>query len=666
MAFSIACPRLTPLQSRVAASSFATVLVIALWVLWTLPSTAYSQSLPDIRSSHRLHHLHSPSHYSRDDHHSEGEYPAQGDRPASFDEVVDEYYNPLFQSNSHIQRSPAWPSDPQAEEDSSHDLLPGLLSKRQTSFVLVGDRRSNLNIEPGEIQVWGFETEQIFADAGKPGAANVFVDEENGVRMRTVYFGFNTCFQPSPSNTTTNLPPPLVLYASNSSSNKAPGPNSDPRRTITFPVVEGFANVTLNASATIYLSVVAPNITDEMGNFTGIYNYNLIASTKQPYYGYFKPQNLYLIDSDSTNALLISGNETSYGKNVNISSIDPPYTFFAHPANSTSLNGLRRSVCGLASKAQLQPNSGDISMTRRGLGNKVKEQIYLKGLAPNTTYNVWLAKANNESIGGGWVYSAVNLTTKSDGNCRVIYDLGFCSEVAYAVPTNNTLFESMSRLASFYDTYASSWYANFSYSLQQVQCNTTSDREYSHLRSCEDCDKAYKNWLCATTIPRCADYTSNATFLAVRERVGEDMGPTKVFLEDGRIIDIPNPNGTANGTNGESAGSGDTRFRAASRNVLIDEVVSPGPYKEIKPCMDLCWSLVQSCPASLGFSCPDGARGDLAYGWRSDDGDITCSYLGAAYFLSESIRSRVVFGGGGVVGWWVLVVAGVMVGMAGL
>ncbi|RVD90329.1 uncharacterized protein DFL_001301 [Arthrobotrys flagrans] len=624
MAFKISCPRLTPLQSRVAVSSFATVLMITLLVLWTLPPSAYSQSIPVLSGGHRVHHHHPSSETS------------ENDRSPVL-EGVSTFFNPFIQSTEESQ---SWADTSSPEGAELHDLLPGLLQERQGGpFLnsLVKDQHRNFNIKPGEVQLWGLDTEQLFADAGRSGSSNVFVDIEKNIRIRTVYFGFNTCWGPALNNTKA-VPPNLTLYASNATTNKSPGPSANPRQQIVIPVVEGFANVTLNATSTVYLAVVAPNITAEMGNFTGFYNYEIVASTKRAYYGWYNYQNLYLIDSDSSNALLISGNETAYDKSANVSAIKPPYTFFAHPANDTTVNGLRRSWCGLKARASLSASSGDISMTRRGLGNKVKEQIYLKGLKPNMTYNIWLAKQNNETE-GGFIYSAVNLTTKSDGNCRVIYDLQFCSEVAYAVPTNNTIFQNMPHLAKFYDTYASSWYANFSYSLQQVQCNTTSDREYSHLRSCEDCDKAYKTWLCATTIPRCADYSSNASFLAERRRGdGQDNGPTKVFLDDGRIIDIELGNVTNDGTTPPA-------FKAASRNILIDEVVSPGPYKEIKPCMDLCWSLVQSCPASLGFSCPGGSRGENSYGWRSDDGDITCSYLGAAYFLSAATRGMGIAGG---------------------
>ncbi|EPS35407.1 hypothetical protein H072_11260 [Dactylellina haptotyla CBS 200.50] len=651
MVFRVPCPRLTPLQSRVAISSFATVIMITLLVLWTLPPSAYSQTIPDLGGGHRLHHVHprSPAAAAEEE---------EGQSPVLDDGMVGGFFNPIIESTE------GWPdtTSPLDDDAPPHDMLPGILEERQGTslFALEVERNQNWNLKPGEGQLFGVDTDQIFLDAGKPGSPNVFTDLEKNVRARTVYITFNLCWSPTPnpSNSTTKRPTTeLVVYASNSNQNKAPGPLANPAQQAIVPFIEGFANVTLNASSTIYFSVFAPNIT---GNFTDLYNFNMVASTKQPYWGYHNYQHMYLIDTDSSSALLISGNETSYSRSTNISDIVPPYSFFAHQANDTALNGFRRSWCGLNHLAGLSSINGQVSMTRRGLGNKVKEQVYLTALQPNTTYSVWLTKQINNTVGGGFVYSAVNLTTKSDGNCRVIFDLNFCSEVAYAVPTNTTIFPDMPFLAKFYDTYASSWYANFSYSLQQVQCNTTDDRAYSHLRSCEDCDKAYRTWLCATTIPRCEDYSTNAPYLAIRERPpGEDRGPTKIFLEDGRIAELASDDGTQSKADEMQEMFG--VFKPASRNALIDEVVSPGPYKEIKPCMDLCWSLVQSCPASLGFGCPDGARGEKSYGWRNDDGDITCSYLGAAYFLSGATRG--LGGPGAAVGLAVAAAVMVMIGV---
>src|SRR5262249_52755285 len=151
--------------------------------------------------------------------------------------------------------------------------------------------------------------------------------------------------------------------------------------------------------------------------------------------------------------------------------------------------------------------------------------------------------------------------------------------------------------------------------------NTTSSAQYSLARNCDDCARAYKTWLCAVTIPRCADYSSTLPFLQPR-----NLGQAFV---NGSSIAAPQFNTDQALLNAVATNS--------SRNPIIDESIAPGPYKEVLPCIDLCYDLVQSCPASLGFGCPlSGAGMEQSYGTRvnQSDGVISCSYLGAAYYLS--------------------------------
>jgi calcium channel MID1 len=197
----------------------------------------------------------------------------------------------------------------------------------------------------------------------------------------------------------------------------------------------------------------------------------------------------------------------------------------------------------------------------------------------------------------------------------VLFNLTFCSEVAYAVPSNPKL--SVNKLRTIYDDYAASYYQNFSNSLQQIQCNASQESRFSLAVDCEDCEKAYKQWLCGVTIPRCADYSNPASYLAVR-------------------------NAGQNFINGSSLPA-DSPFRKSvasnsSRNAIIDEKIRPGPYKEILPCQDICHTLVKDCPSALGFGCPEGRWLNSSYGYRNSDGIITCSYLGAAYYLSLGVR----------------------------
>lgn len=206
----------------------------------------------------------------------------------------------------------------------------------------------------------------------------------------------------------------------------------------------------------------------------------------------------------------------------------------------------------------------------------------------------------------------------TDDNCALLYNLDFCSEVAYAVPSNPSL--NSSRLQDIYDTNARNLYQNFNLSLSLIPCNTSSTSMYSLAVGCGDCAASYKQWLCAVTIPRCADFSSTQSFLQPRN-VGQ------AFL-NGTTIPASDPLTQSPVNN-------------ASRNALIDDQIKPGPYKEILPCTDLCNDLVRTCPAALGFRCPSGALLNASYGFRDPNGDITCSYLGAAYYLNDGSRSDI-------------------------
>src|SRR2546423_4030826 len=230
-----------------------------------------------------------------------------------------------------------------------------------------------------------------------------------------------------------------------------------------------------------------------------------------------------------------------------------------------------------------------------------------------------------------------------------MYNLSFCSEVAYAVPSNPKLFSpttGLPDLAAKYDKYAADMYQFFNNSLQQIPCNTTSNAQYSLARNCDDCARAYKEWLCAVTIPRCEDFSNPSTWLMPRNTAQTFTNGSSMVL----------PASVPNGPNGltflaDSQTLLNTVATNSSRNPLIDSDIKPGPYKEVLPCQDLCYGLVQSCPAALQFGCPFPGKGlEQSYGKRSNDsGIITCSYLGAAYYLSGSGRQRVL-----ETGWMVL------------
>lgn len=72
-----------------------------------------------------------------------------------------------------------------------------------------------------------------------------------------------------------------------------------------------------------------------------------------------------------------------------------------------------------------------------------------------------------------------------------------------------------------------------------------------------------------------------------------------------------------------------------SRNPMIDTKIRPGPYREMKPCVDLCFDIVRSCPAQLGFSCPNSPARELTYGQRDPTEEVLkCNFPGAVVKLN--------------------------------
>jgi calcium channel MID1 len=193
------------------------------------------------------------------------------------------------------------------------------------------------------------------------------------------------------------------------------------------------------------------------------------------------------------------------------------------------------------------------------------------------------------------------------------------------VPGNENL--NGTELAKKYDDYAKQMYSNFEKVMMQVSCEAESTAKYSLARSCDDCKTAYKRWLCTVGIPRCEDYSSDNRFAVVRN-VGAPFPNGTILPDDVRLSDTQMP------------------WNNASRNRFIDEEIAPGPYKEILPCEEICYEVVQACPAVMGFACPRPGWDafDGSYKRRSDDPDIvSCNYPGESrtrFSAASAVTSR--------------------------
>ncbi|CAK7267005.1 hypothetical protein SEPCBS119000_002319 [Sporothrix epigloea] len=458
---------------------------------------------------------------------------------------------------------------------------------------------------------------------------------------RTVYFSANTCIQPQLlSPTISSAIPQLTMYVSTTPENISPGPAGNASQQTRHVFTEGAVMVSVNVSSDVYIGISAPNISTSM--FTGLYNFQLAASLDEWYHSYDNETdaNLIWVDSDASASLLITHNltdSTDAATDADILGVEP-YVMFAQNFEDRSIDGVRFSYCGLQTYAQIAAtNNGKFtslvttSMTLAGLGNLPKQQFYFSGLNASSSYVGILAAlpqngtgqiGSNVMGGGGKVARATIFQTKAaNTTCEVVYNLNFCNETAYAVPGNPGRFASAADLASVYDTYASDMFDTFKKVLAQIPCEAPVTQRYSLARNCSDCQAAYKTWLCSVAIPRCSDFSDSSPWLQPRA-ISQPFPETGMFLDAAIAAQYPNI----------------SAFNS-SRNPFIDDTIAPGPYKEVLPCEDLCYNLVQSCPAAIGFSCPrPGKWGfNTSYGTRTSadlNGFVTCNYPGAAHYFS--------------------------------
>lgn len=497
-------------------------------------------------------------------------------------------------------------------EDTGTGFEPLLLDAHESHLVT---RQSNESIPLSD--------NSIVAMLINPGTTDFWTFSPSNLKINgptTLYITISTCTQPSPQsglNATeiyaNQTLPALQLYVSTDASNTRPGPDTDATKQDMRELVLGFTNITLDdITSDVYISVVAQNVssdwqggwTYQLGSSTNRNNSSIALLMLESLQSVLGGQNLFVIDTSQTEALITTGN---------LSTSEPqPFQIYAVLKDSDVVfSSLSNSYCVFRSNPSLFTTANaQVSMTTRGAGGLPKQQFLLGGLNASTEYNIYLTlpSTNDTSSNQGVVYPpSVSIKTKSSDTCQLVFNLPFCTETAYAAPANPNNLNS-SALGSFYDSFASSQFANFSTSLQLTACNTTLSAQYSLFRNCSTCLSAYKNWLCAVTIPRCADSTDQTPYLFDR------------------------PINT-------------------SRNPLIDQTVEPGPYKELMPCSDLCFAVEQNCPSTLSFTCPILGSFGMQNSYVEDNTGKTCNAPQLQYLASRGGRVEV--------GRWVIVVIAV-------
>ncbi|CEH12882.1 Stretch-activated cation channel Mid1 [Ceraceosorus bombacis] len=249
------------------------------------------------------------------------------------------------------------------------------------------------------------------------------------------------------------------------------------------------------------------------------------------------------------------------------------------------------------------------SNTQRGilrdqkLAGQQRRQWDITGLEAATNYTVWLS-AQDATLNNVTVWPAIKFATKTADNCRLVYDVPFCPNVAYAIPIGPQV--STDNALSTINRTVSPNLSNFTQLLGTFPCGDPYFGPYSGVKDCGDCLDAYQDWLCAVAMPRCVDAlddpniqsaaAQNSTVLTGGPMsANTDLLPYVVNRRDGRN---------------------------ESRQTYVDDELSPGTYGELLPCIYTCYFVSRSCPAPLvQWSCPKwGISAQRSYGAFADSG----------------------------------------------
>lgn len=362
------------------------------------------------------------------------------------------------------------------------------------------------------------------------------------------------------------------------------------------PIDDSNSNITI-----LYIAVTAPENT----NKSALWSYQVGVSQNDLVFQWDDRSFASVVDTDDDSALIVTGNLTGLN-NVNYSHINATYSKYSLYVYSYDYKDyfslLNSSWCAIRQgPALLSSSKFESSFTNRGGG--LKQQFYIPGLNSSSKYWAYLVFDFDGSEMGGAVFQPFEFETLNESTCELIYGLEFCDMVAYSVPRSESL--DKKELIKKYDEQASAQYVNFSKAMQQIACETTDEAVFSPIRTCADCERSYKEWLCSVTIPRCS--TRNVSGYQYRQ------------------VD-------------------------SSRNTFINDVIKPkAPYYEIMPCVNVCYAIVKDCPADLKFACPTQNKTiQLSYYWDEDEGFPTCNYVGKPKIASSLAIKQF------ILNWWLV------------
>lgn len=438
-----------------------------------------------------------------------------------------------------------------------------------------------------------------------------------------------------------------IMYVSTDSANQSPGPENPAGSPDIAYFLGGLAtDVNYDRQPDgAWISIYPP--LDRRG-VIGEWTLVVTASSEVQPLKLQNTQGIQFSDSDRNNALLTTYN-SSQGVSPDLTLVVLPTSDAGFLPNAYYFNS---SVCAIAAaynKFNAIDNDDKPAVNRsdtvRGslYDNTTRVQWQVSNLQPATNYTAWLIEVGNSGgpssiLGTSNLWPSVKFTTKRSANCRLVYDVDFCPSVAYSIPVSPSV-STEKALTIINETFSPN-FANFSATLDTFPCGDKSFGQYSALQTCGLCKNAYRDWLCAVTMPRCTDSlptVNNQTSAAYPDPF--DLMGIETPLNTDLLPYIINR-------------------KNDSRQAYIDAEngLDAGSYGEVLPCIYTCYAVASSCPQPLiQWYCPlwditaqsqygtfaDAGEGGLGEGKNGGAGEYGQRFGGPTRFIAQDAFGNV-------------------------
>ncbi|KAF8203340.1 stretch-activated Ca2+-permeable channel component-domain-containing protein [Pholiota molesta] len=210
-----------------------------------------------------------------------------------------------------------------------------------------------------------------------------------------------------------------------------------------------------------------------------------------------------------------------------------------------------------------------------------RTQWLLSGLAPSTNYTAFVLQ--DASVSG-----PIWLATKSGAffsdlllPARPLAPL--LPSVAYAMPLQAPPAPALAHTAATLPANLTAPLLSYTTNFTTVLTTFACGRDwYSPLVGCADCQAAYRAWLCAVSLPRCAEAPAAASSPGVAASQSNAQAPLQPALSAQPASSTP-------------------------RNQFMPAF--DGAYSVLLPCLEQCHATDRACPPFVGFQCPTAAFG---------------------------------------------------------